>query len=587
MVRFEGNRRLSLLMIAAAAAGLATVVPALAIGRGTLGIEPLPPVDTGLELTTLASTPAHLQQRGLDTLTGITLMLAIGTAAVCLITLVALAVSRAATLRPEIAVRRAVGASRRHLVSAGAIEGGVMALIAAAAGIGASLIVMRAAMAAWPGPIGTPALRTAALSGLGMTVVLILGVMLPTFTASRMYTAAAPSKVPPGLTVAGLQLAISFAVLLAAAQIGRQAVLLVGQGGAEANGDGQILRIDTSGSPAERARHLRALIRQSGLGDLLDVTSVSSPGALEGLGTVDLAITDCGRCSQGGIATPLRAVPVALSVVSPDTFRALSVPLIEGRSIAAIDDWKAPRAVVVNRALASAHFENGNAVGRHIQIGQGSNGWFEVVGIVENRKPASLGGALQPPYAAYASVLQFPPSTVEVLLRPGAGHAIPEGPVRAALSSVGTVGQVMTEAAWWARRASPLRWFANALWIGGGLVLVMAILGTGAVMYQWVAALMPELAVRRAVGARRRDVLFHVLSRAVIVALAGAGLGLVLNDLTSTPLAALVSGVPGIDVAAGSRIALVLIAAALVGAFVPAWRAARTDPATLAARLAG
>ena len=102
----------------------------------------------------------------------------------------------------------------------------------------------------------------------------------------------------------------------------------------------------------------------------------------------------------------------------------------------------------------------------------------------------------------------------------------------------------------------------------------------------WVAALMPELAMRRAVGARRRDVIIHVLSRAAIVAAAGVALGLVLNDLTSGPLAALVPGVPDIDVATDSRLALVLVTAALVGALLPAWRASRRNPAALAALLA-
>jgi putative ABC transport system permease protein len=226
-------------------------------------------------------------------------------------------------------------------------------------------------------------------------------------------------------------------------------------------------------------------------------------------------------------------------------------------------------------------------VGRRIQVGQGSNNSFEVVGVVEDTKPVALGGALQPPYAVYASVLQFPPGTVDLLVRPRAGQAIPEPRLLAALNPVGTVTRVMTEEKWWAGKAAPLRWFANALWIGGAMTLIMAIFGTGAAMHLWVAALMPELAMRRAVGARRRDVMIHVLSRAAIVGVAGVAVGLVLNDLTSAPLAALVPGVPAIDVAAGSRLGLVLLGAALAGALLPAWRASRSDPAVLAALLAG
>lgn len=446
-----------------------------------------------------------------------------------------------------------------------------MAVAAATVGIAASLITIRNALAAWPGTTVVPGAFAAVMVTLAAAAVLVLGVTLPALSAGRMRSPAPPSGVPPTLTVAGLQLAISFAVLLAATQIGSHARLLIEGDSDGPLSNGQVLQLDTTGSPAERAQHFADLIRRSG-----SVTSITSPGALQGLGTVDVAITDCGRCTLGGIATPQRPVAVAFSVVSPDTFRAMNIHLVEGREITARDDWTGLRAVVVNHALASAHFENGRAVGRHIQIGEGPNNWFEVVGVVEDTQPVALGGALEPRYAVYGSVLQLPPTIVDVLVRP---------PLRTALEQLGTVRRVVSEKQWWAETAAPLRWFANALWIGGALVLVLAVLGTGAATHLWVAALMPELAMRRAVGARRRDVLIHVLARAAVVSLAGVGFGLVLSDLTSTPLASLDPGVSGTDFAATMRIALVLVVAALTGAAIPAWRASRAQPATLAALL--
>jgi putative ABC transport system permease protein len=575
----------ALMLIATAAAGLGAVVPAVMMHQATLRLAPLPTADLAIAFSKLAASPAEVQASAVDTLSGVLLMLAVGAAVVCTLTVIALCVSRSSARRAEFTLRRAVGASRKQLVSGVLAEGGVMAITAAILGIGASLIVIRVALAAWPGTAGPPGIYTVVLGALVASAILLIGAALPTFSVGRMPVTAHPSAVPPGLTVAGVQLAISFAVLLAAAQIGDHARGLIGDDGVEARGRGQILQLDTAGTPAERAGRLADLIRQSGLADFLDVMSVTSPGALEGLGTIDVAITDCGRCSQGGIATPQRAVAVAISVVSPDTFRAMNVRLIEGRAIAAGDDWTAPRAVVVNHALASAHFQDGRAVGRHIQIGEGPNNWFKVVGVVEDTQPVALGGALEPPYAVYGSVLQLPPSTVDVLVRPRAGLRVPDGWLRTALQQVGTISRVVTEEQWWADAAAPLRWFAIALWIGGALILVQAIFGTGVATHLWVAALLPELAMRRAVGARRRDVLLHVLSRAVVVATVAVALGLVLNDLTSGPLGSLIPGVPGIDVAASGRLALVLVVAALAGALIPAWRASRAQPAALAALL--
>jgi len=561
----------ALLLIGTAAAGLTAVVSALMIGRNTLRLAPLQTPDLGITFTAHAASPADVQAYALDRLSGILVMLAAGAAVVCGLTLLSVCVSRASARRAERDLHRAVGASRRRLVRDGLVEGGVMAVAAAIVGIAATLITVRSALAAWPGTTVVPGAFAPMVVTLVAASVLVLGVALPALGAGRMPTPAPPTAVPPSLTVAGLQLAISFAVLLAATQIGSHAHLLVGNHNDAARGDGQVLQLDTTGSPAERAQHFADVIRRSG-----GVTSITSPGALEGLGTVDVAITDCGRCSEGGIATPQRAVAVAFSVVSPDTFRALNIRLVEGRPIVASDDWTAPRTVVVNHALASAHFENGRAVGRHIQIGEGPNNRFEVVGVVEDTQPVALGGSLEPPYAVYGSVLQLPPTTVDVLVRP---------PLRAALDQLGTVRRVVSENQWWAEQAAPLGWFANALWIGGGLVLVLAVVGTGAATHLWVAALMPELALRRAVGARRRDVLIQVLARAALVALAAVGFGFVLSDLTSAPLASLVPGMSGADFAASMRMALLLVVAALAGAAIPAWRASRAQPATLAALL--
>lgn len=241
----------TLLMIAAAATGQATVVPALAIGRGALNLEHLPTADVGVPLSGLASTSADLQQRGLETLSGITLVLGIATAAVCIVTLVALSVARASSRRSEFVVRRAVGASRRQLLSAGVIKGGVMAVAATFLGTAVGLVAIRGAFVTWPDLTNSPKFLAPALFGLGMSAVIVLGVLLPMLTAGQVRPTVAPSKIPPGLTGAGLQLGISFAVLLAAAQIGRHADRMLGDDSTKTSGNGHVFQMDTS-SAAKR-----------------------------------------------------------------------------------------------------------------------------------------------------------------------------------------------------------------------------------------------------------------------------------------------------------------------------------------------
>ncbi len=131
--------------------------------------------------------------------------------------------------------------------------------------------------------------------------------------------------------------------------------------------------------------------------------------------------------------------------------------------------------------------------------------------------------------------------------------------------------------------AAPLRWFGALFGAEGWAMLLVAVVGTFAVMWLWVASLLRELGVRRAIGARRRDVLRFVLARARrsragrrgVRHLGGidgvgrpAGRGRRTAGLGSARRG-------GLRHAAGGRDA--------AGALLPAWRAARAAPARLLA----
>jgi putative ABC transport system permease protein len=267
----------------------------------------------------------------------------------------------------------------------------------------------------------------------------------------------------------------------------------------------------------------------------------------------------------------------------------MGVRVLRGRGIADGDAWRAPRVAVVNQAMASAHFEYGVAVGRTIQVGRGSgSGWFTVVGVVEDSKPTALGGAFQPPYAVYVSALQLPPSASELLVRPRAGGAdvaAAERTVRASLGGAGTVIGRVGESERLDVEAAPVAWFGWLIRLEGFGVLAIAMLGMFAVMQIWVRALAPELAVRRAVGARRLHIVSYVLVRAVAVALAGVGIGLWIGQLTSGGLASAIPGLPPRDLSLVLGPAIALAAAALAGALIPGARAARAAPAPMVAGL--
>src|SRR5439155_11680004 len=84
------------------------------------------------------------------------------------------------------------------------------------------------------------------------------------------------------------------------------------------------------------------------------------------------------------------------SVVSPDFFRAMGVPITAGRAFSAHDDERAPRVAIVNRALVRRYWPGQNAVGKRVKFGPASSAspWMEIVGVSGDiRRGARRGGA--------------------------------------------------------------------------------------------------------------------------------------------------------------------------------------------------
>jgi len=280
---------------------------------------------------------------------------------------------------------------------------------------------------------------------------------------------------------------------------------------------------------------------------------------------------------------PWRQVLATHEMVSADTFRALGTNLVEGRGISAADRWDAPRVAVVNRALAAQHFQHGEAIGRQLMVGFDKSDWYTVVGVVEDQAPAGFGGALQPEYTVYLSLLQHPTPEMDLLLRDPtgapplwAGQAVAEtlGTAQGAIRQVSESALLRTEAA-------PLRWFGRWFGLEGGVTLVIALTGSFALMRLWVLSLSGELGLRRAVGARRRQILGWILVRSLTVGLAGIGFGLWFGPGLWNALGSAVDGLPAWDTGIVIRLGLLLIGATLAGALVPAWRAVGMGPARL------
>ncbi len=442
------------------------------------------------------------------------LCLAWAVGAAALLPLLAVGAARTAQGEREVAVRRAVGASRRMLLGGFLIAALVIGGAALAAGGVIAAVVTRRAAEGWPGPPPGWALAGAVAPGVALALVIVFGALFPILFARRPEVTE-PADGGLALRIPALLIGASLAVLATGVVVSRHARSLaqVPEGALPA-GVVVPLRFGEKAAPDTIARLLGAVARIPGL----ERASLTSPGAVLGLGAVSKVRTDCGDCAEGGLRIPIHVVSTTHQYVSADSFRALGLRLLEGRELSDADRAGREPVAVVGRALAQRHFQYGQAVGRIMMVGSDPSEWYRVVGVVEDRTGTGLGATLLPPFTVYLSILQHPVRGAELQLQ-GAAGAIAAAE---AIAAPHAVAQGESAATLVRREQAPLGWFGRGYVLLGLAMLIVAAVGTFTLMRLWVLSLAPEMAIWRAVGAPRRRVAGVVLGRTLVAGATGA-----------------------------------------------------------------
>ncbi len=509
------------------------------------------------------------------------LLLATGTATfvVGALSVLTLCFARASAREGEIAVRRAVGASRRSLLAASLLEGAVVVLVAVLVGGIAGALLAHLALGQWPGSLAVPSWGARAIPGAALGALVLIGSLLPTVFARRERIVEAEATPTPFLVPALLQLGLSLIALTAGGLLLRQAEELPARAvAAHASGDVWALNPEPAAPEARAAAYATLLDR---LGGVPGGASLSSPGVPLGLGPVSRLTTDCGLCSEGGLPLRFKHPLATHQFVSPDSFRILGFTVLAGRVFTRQDDWKSPRVAVVSRALAEQNFQNGDAVGRTLTLGDNRDDWYTVIGLVGDRAPGAFGAGAQPPYAVYVSVLQQPPDAVDLHL-PVTGAAVAAS-VRDPIAALDPRASPTSLATLWRAESAPVTWFGRWIRLGGWEMLLIAAVGLFSFVRIWVLSLQPELGVRRAMGATRGQILVMVLRRATLVGGAGLAMGLWFGPALWGGLGEVLPGAPAWDAPLLLGYGASLVATTVLGALWPAWDAARRNPAALLA----
>ncbi len=576
--------RHAVLLAGTAAFVLAAALPITLLAGGSLGprlaFSTVRGAGLGLTWAGAAQSPAVTQAHAVAGLADVLLLAAFATLAVGALTILALTGARAGTRDIEIAVGRATGASRRLLLHTTLLEGTAIAAAALlAAGI-LGILGNRFVLADWPGTAHPEHAGISLVTGAIIAALIVAGTTFPALFARRTRVVEIAPK-PLTLWIPAAQLGLCLSVLSAGMIIRQQAGSSTGVAGATAT-RGDVFQLaapelQASARAAAYARILAALSRNPAI----ELASLTSPGAIVGLGTVAPVTTDCGRCSDGGLQLPWHVRLATHQLVSADSFRALGVRLVEGRTISRADTLGAEPVAVVSTALAAQHFQDGHAVGRRIRTGVGEREWYRVVGIAESPPAAGFRAALQPAYTVYLSVLQHPGTATDLLVTgPPSGARL--AAVASTMHLLGTRSRVHRErSAVVASERGPVSWLARWLAFEGIAMMVLAGGGTFVLMRAWVRSLFGELGLRRALGARRRDVLGSILVRAAAAGVGGAGFGVWAGPAVWDAVRVVVSGLPAWDPGVVVRLAMVLVMTAVAGALVPGIAAARAAPASL------
>ena len=301
------------------------------------------------------------------------------------------------------------------------------------------------------------------------------------------------------------------------------------------------------------------------------------------------AVTEYGAAAKTDVPTRRRTVDAVY--IEGDYFQSMGLPLLQGRHFGPVDhamDTATP--VIIDEPLARRLRPEGNALGCLIQWA-GSDSPSEVIGIVpgvlrsplqEETRPHvyaplhedhELFGSAGPPMYLLVRVASLAPAAEAGLLGriPGEVHKVDR--------------QILVLSATTLRdyhRQSALMWLTRTVTglalAFGAMALFLAALGIYGVKAYLVASRTPEIGIRMALGATRQGILIYMLREGAALTLVGLSIGLLLALAAGTVMRGMIYGVSPTDPVSLAVTIVLLGAVSLLASYIPARRAARTDP---------
>jgi len=499
----------------------------------------------------------------------------------------------------ELAIRSALGGSRARLVGQLLIESSLLGVLACALG---ALIAYGAriplaglipsnhnALASLPFDVRVLAFSAA----LGMFTTLLFGL----FPALRVTRTGLATAVRSGETaVVGGRGSQRILSTIAAAGIATTLILTAGAGlmlqsfwnlryrnlgfrpdrivAATLNLSGPAYR-----SASRRSVFIEQLLERAQAMPGVDLAAVCRASEIppgEGHATNTFAIE--GRNQPLGGARPIARYPV----ISTAYFAIMGIRLLDGRLPQDNDGPDANPIVLVNQALVQRYFADENPLGKRLRTGPDTELWRTIVGVVGDVKTSGLAAAAEP--AIYTPYQQAGSLTdLGMMLRSPLSAGIIAGEFHKAVAALDADQPIATVQSMDERLTFSVerpRFTAVILFAFASLAVILGLIGVYGVMGCRVRWQLRELAVRQALGAQHHDVILHVLRQGAMIVGAGLAIGLAGAIALSRLLVSMLYEVSPHDPLTLAGVSAALAIVALLACWIPATRAAISDPLT-------
>jgi len=508
------------------------------------------------------------------------------------VNVVNLLLTRAATRRRELAVRMALGASRSRVVREGLAESIVLSIIGGALGCLFAFGLVNALRTLPPHVF--PRLREIHVDGivlafaLGLSV--ITGLAVGLLSALRVANASVMSQLRPlafYATTAATGIRLRPSSLLVVGEIAATVVLLTA-GGLLVNSFVRLLRVDVGydprhivsmqvslpkdryGTPEAHERFYRNVAeRLRGLPGIDAMAATNGPVTYSPFGFYPLTID--------GQPAATKESEIRFRRVSPDFFRTLRIPLVEGREFRDADWSPVATTVIVNRAFANEHFPNASPIGHRIQWSEWKD--LEIIGVVADARerpdgeiqrsfylPIDAGGF----FGNLVLLLRSDRETADVLT--AARGVLAQVDRQVAAYDAASLEEILKHSA-----ASP-RLYGFVALSCALLALALSAIGLYGVLAYSVGSRTHEFGIRIALGAEAAAVRWQVLRQGLLLTVSGLVIGLAGSYASAQTLSSLLFGITPSDLTTFAVAATLLMATAVIACLVPSSRATRVDP---------